>query len=270
MPGIQTFGNLAVKTVLYLPLLLAAFLFSYCASIHAAPPPSHLQVYETYAPAKIARNYITPLLKDGETISLFKGKIIINASAHTHSNILELLDRIDHKAQKLLVHFRPTATNNKSLNAIHNNEINKQAPSFARFSGSSTGGKITVNKQNHQIDAKLTHKEEHITLLEGKTGYLRGTTEGYKNKPVYANGFFINKATLEKNGSGHYISARISDKAVILHFFKKDPKFIRNTQSPHTTLPSTKELTTPLDTWTLIPSINGQPSIQEIRIQLAP
>ena len=270
MPGIQTLRNVAVKTVHYLPVLFTAILSFFCVSTHANPPPSHLQVYETYAPAKIARNYITPLLKDGETISLFKGKIIINASAHTHSNILELLDRIDHKAQKLFILFRPAITDNRSTNDIHKNDTNKQTPSIALFSGSSSNGKITVNQQNHQIDAKLTRKEERITLLEGEIGYVRGTTEGYGNKPVYANGFFTNKATLEKNGSGHYISARINGKIATLHLSKKDPKSIKNIQSVRTTLPSTKELTTPLNIWTLIPSINGQPSSQEIRIQLAP
>ncbi len=269
MPGIQTPRNVAVKTVHYLSVLLAATLSFFCTSIHPASP-SHLQVYETYAPAKTARSYITPLLKDGETISLFRGKIIINASAHTHSNILKLLDKIDRRAQELLIYFRPTKTDSNPSNAINKNDTHKQALSIARFSGSSTDGKITVNKQNHSIDTRLSVKEEKITLLEGKIGYLRGTNEKYKNKPVYANGFFINKATLEKNGSGHYVSARINGEVTVLHFSKNDPKTIKNSHSPNIIPSSTKELITTLGTWTLIPSINGQPSNQEILIQLAP
>ncbi|OUR92498.1 hypothetical protein A9Q81_16225 [Gammaproteobacteria bacterium 42_54_T18] len=259
-----------MKTVHYLHVLLTTILYLFCVAVHAVQPPSHLQVYETYAPAKIIRNYISPLLKDGETISLFGGKVIVNASAHTHSNILELLARIDHKAQKLLIHFRPALTANKFRSTHHKNNTIKQTPTIARFSGSSTNGKITVKKQNHKIDARLTNKEEQIALLEGKTGYLRGTTEGYKNKPVYANGFFTNKATLEKNGSGHYISARINGNIATLHFSKKEPKSIKNASSPQATSSSTNELTTPLGTWILIPSIDGQPSGQEIRVQLAP
>ncbi|MBV1921317.1 MAG: hypothetical protein KUG73_11590 [Pseudomonadales bacterium] len=258
-----------MKIVHCLSVLFAATLPFFCIPIHAAPP-SHLQVYETYAPAKTVRGYITPLLKDGETISLFRGKIIINASAHTHSNILTLLDKVDRRAQKLLIHFRPTITDSDSVNAINKNDTHKQTLPIARFSGSSTDGKITVNKQNHSIDTRLAAKEEKITLLEGRIGYLRGTTERYKNKPVYANGFFTNKATLEKNGSGHYVSARINGKVTILHLSKNDPKTIKNTPSLSTTPSSTKELITTLGTWTLIPSVNGQPSNQEIRIQLAP
>jgi len=259
-----------VKTVHYSPVLLTTILYLFCVAAHAAPPPSRLQVYETYAPAKIVRNYISPLLKDGETLSLFRGKIIVNASAHTHSNILELLDRIDHKAQKLQIHFRSTLTTDNKRNAIHKNNTNKQTPSIVRFSGSSTDGKITIKKQSYQIDVGLTQKEEQITLLEGKIGYLRGTTEGYKNTHVYTDGFFTNKATLEKNGSGHYISARINGNIATLQLSKKDLKSVKSASSLQSTPPSTKELTTSLGTWTLIPSIDGQPSDQELRVQLAP
>lgn len=259
---------MTVKTVHYLPVLLSTILYFLSTTAGAAPPPSNLQVYETFAPAKVVRNYISPLLKDGENISLFRGKIIVNASAHTHSRILELLDKIDHRAQKLLIHFRPSQTANKR--SVNKNDTNKQAPSIVRFSGSSTDGKIIIEKQNHPIDTELTRKEEYITLLEGKIGYLKGSTEGYKNTPVFADGFFSNKLTLKKNGSGHYISARVNGNTATLQIAKKAPHSIKNTTSSQADLPSSKELTASLGTWTLIPPTNGQPSNQEIRVQLAP
>lgn len=252
-----------MKTVPFLPVLITALLYLFCINAHSAPPPSRLQVYETYAPAKVVRNYLTPLLKNGETISLFRGKIIVNASAHTHSNILGVLNQIDRKAQNILIEFRPIITNNKRQNAI-------KTPSIARFSGSNTNGKITIKKRSHQIDAESIHKEEQITLLEGKTGYIRGTTEGYKNTPVFADGFFINKPALEKNGSGHYVSAIIRGDMATLQLSKKTPKSINNLSSPPSMQPSTKELIAPLGTWILIPSTNGQLSTQEIRVQRAP
>jgi len=252
-----------VKTVHLLPILISALLYLLCIDANAAPPPSRLQVYETYAPAKIVHNYLSPLLKSGETLSVFRGKIIVNASAHTHSNILEMLNRVDHRAQKFLIHYRPIKTANK----LHNAE---QPPSVVRFSGSSTNGKITIRKRNHHIDEKVTYKEEQITLLEGKTGYLRGTTEKYKNTPVFANGFFANQPTLEKNGSGHYISISVIGGMATLQFSKKSPKTIRSSTSSQATQPGTKELTTPLSTWVPIPSVNGKPSSQEIHIQRAP
>lgn len=256
-----------MKTVHYLPVLLTTILYLLCTSVYAAPPPSRLQVYETYAPAKVVRNYISPLLKNGENISIFRGKIIINASAHTHSRILELLNKIDHRAQKVRIYFRPIlATNKPSITA----NTNKQTPSIVRFSGSSTDGKIVIEKQNHLIDTELTRKEEYITLLEGKIGYLKGTTEGYTNTPVFTDGFFSTKLTLEKNGSGHYISARVNGNTATLQFAKKSPHSIKNTTSPQAAMPSSKELTASLDTWAPIPPTNGQPSDQEIRVQLAP
>jgi len=259
-----------VKSVHFLPVLISALLYLFCidanpTDANPAPTsaPSRLQVYKTYAPAKVIRNYISPLLKGSETISLFRGKIIVNASAHTHSNILEMLNQIDRRAQKVLIAFRPIITDNKRQGAV-------QIPSIARFSGSSTNGKITIKKRNHQIDAESIHKEEQITLLEGKTGYLRGTTERYKNTPVFADGFFTTKPTLEKNGSGHYISAIISGDMATLQLSKKTPKSINNISSPRSIQSSTEELIVPFGTWIQIPSIDGQLSTQEIRVQRAP
>ena len=252
-----------MKTVHFLPVLVTALLTLFCLDANSAPPPSRLQVYETYAPAKVVRNYLSPLLKNGESISLFRGKIIVNASAHTHSNILEMLNQVDRRAQKILIYFRPIMTNNKHQNTA-------QTPSITRFSGSSTNGKITVNKSSHLVHTGATHKEEQITLLEGKTEYLRGATEGYVNTPVFANGFFTTKPTLEKNGSGHYVSVNVIGDMATLRFSKKNQKHINSIASPHSKQPETKELITSLGTWVLIPSIDGKPSSQEIRIQRAP
>lgn len=252
-----------MKTVPFLPVLITALLYLFCIDANSTPPPSRLQVYETYAPAKVVHNYLSPLLKNGETISLFRGKIIVNASAHTHSNILKMLQQVDRRAQNILIYFRPIMTNNKYQNPA-------QTPSVARFSGSSTNGKITVNKSSHQVHVGATHKEEQITLLEGETGYLRGATEKYKNTPVFADGFFTSKPTLEKNGSGHYISVNVIGDMATLQLSKKRQRSINSITSPHAKQPGAKELITSLDTWVPIPSNNGKPSNQEIRIQRAP
>ena len=259
-----------MKTVHYFSVLVTTILSLYCITLHGATSPSRLHIYETYAPAKIVRNYISPLLKNDETLTLFRGKIIVNASAHTHSNINELLNRIDRKALKFLIHLRPIIHSSTPDENTNKRNIDKQKKSIARFSGSNIDGAITVNKKSFQIDTEIQRNKDKVTLLEGKVGYLRGPTEKYRAVPVYEDGFFTSKAVLKKNGSGHYVSGRINDEIATLHLSKKNLKSVKSTLPSNSAPSSTIELLAPLGKWVPIPSTNKQPSRQEIRVQLAP
>lgn len=198
-----------------------------------------VEVYTTYAPATVAKAYIEPLLKEGETLSIFRGKLIINASANTHDNILHTLARVDKPAQNLLISIR----NNK------HQESKTSSPAYIHYSGSRSDGKLTIEKNGSTLTTQKAHHLQQLMLTEGDVGYIKGSTDTYEDTPIFSNGFFTTKKVLVKNGEGFYVRARIKDRLAIISLATEEAKLLRTAVKKQEIR---TEITVPLGQWTPI------------------
>lgn len=234
-----------------------------------------VQVYTTYAPAKLAEAYIAPLLEKDETINVFRGKIIVNASIYTHEKIRETLERIDKPSRNLLVNVRyseGTIPNETIPNeTIPNDALSKRPTSsetkrptkiktsIIHFSGSHSNGEISIKKEAKAFSRSLDEKTQTIRITEGQVGYIKGVTEVYKSTPVIKDGFITNQPRLVKNGTGYYISVRIKDASAKVSYSQQTPskrKTRNKVKSQQNDVIS--EITIPLNQWT--PLLRDTPS----------
>ncbi len=274
----------AVHTNTRQAITLSALLFSFvCMCIpktsYSFEFTKRVEIYTTYAPAKIAEAYISPLLKNDESISIYRGKLIVNASPNTHENIQQTLDRLDKPAQNLLISIRNTKRQSSAT----------QEPTYIHYSGSSSDGKLTVNSRSKTLSTANDQRLHQILVAEGDTGYLKGSTDTYKDSPVFTNGFFTTKKVLVRNGEGLYVTTKLKDQFAVVSLSTEESK---STRKGTKNLQATTEITVPLGQWTplyhqqsgntntplsaasgrrySIKPTNSQSSTLEILVELAP
>jgi type II secretory pathway component GspD/PulD (secretin) len=86
------------------------------AGIHAQPV---LEVYETYWPAEKLVPIVKPELGPGDTLQVFRNKLVIRAGKDTHDRVAELLEAVDRAPKNLLVSLRKASGSSSRTTTVY-------------------------------------------------------------------------------------------------------------------------------------------------------
>lgn len=183
--------------------IISVFLLSF--ALLQSPPlaaETVLEVYETNWPANKIAPLIQNLLGQGDTLSVYRNKIVVRTDRANHIEIRRILDEVDHPPRNLLISLRKSDQHAISREGIDSSVSYQEDDSGVRvqrgendnnvvvYRGSSTDGRVEMRTVAREaVSTANTGSVQQVRVLEGEEAYFSlGQEMAVKEQVVTING----------------------------------------------------------------------------------
>lgn len=243
------------------PLISAVVLSMACGSVQAEQV---LHVYETYWPAEKVAPVVQDLLGTGDTISVYKNKIIIRTDRANHVEIQRILDEVDRPPRNLLVSVRKSDQHQSRVNGVAAQADYVEDGNGVRvergdgdnnvvvYRGSSTDGRVETRVMSRNtISTERNSSVHQVRVLEGEEGYISlGDEIPVQQQVVTINGV-SNTTHYKPVTSGFYVVPKLQRDKVFVEISSHSQKIKgNNSQASIETSTLNTTVSVPLGLWT--------------------
>lgn len=242
------------------PLFLCLGIFAACLS-HAEQT---LEVYETYWPAEKIAPLVQDLLGSGDSISVYKNKIIVRTDRANHIEIQRILDEVDHPPRNLLVSLRKSDQHQASNRGVETSAEYVEDNSGVRIQNGEGDNNVVIyrgSSSDRRVEMRVMPRTtvttardgsvHQVRVLEGEEGYISlGEEMPIKEQVVTMNG--ISSTTHYKPvTSGIYVIPKLQRDKVYLEISSHSQKIKgNNTQANIEVSTLNTTISAPLGLWT--------------------
>lgn len=223
-----------------------------------------LEVYETYWPAEKVAPMVQDLLGSGDTISVYKNKIIIRTNRANHIEIQRILDEVDRPPRNLLVSVRKSSQHQSRTTGVETSIDYVEDGGSVRlqrgegdnnvvvYRGSSRDGRVEMRVMpRNTISTERDSSVHQVTVLEGQEGYISlGDEVPVQQQVVTLNGVSTT-SHYKPVTSGFYVVPKLQRDKVFVEISSHSQKLKGQQQHAHietSTLNTT--VSVPLGLWT--------------------
>lgn len=223
-----------------------------------------LEVYETYWPADKIAPLVQDLLGSGDSISVYKNKIIVRTDRANHAEIQRVLDEVDHPPRNMLVSLRKSDQHQTSNRGIETNAAYVEDNSGVRiergegdnnvvvYRGSNTDGRMEMRVlPRNTISTANEGSVQQVRVLEGEEAYISlGQETAVKEQIVTING--VSSTTHYKPiTSGIYVVPKLQRDKVHLEINSHSQKMQGNNSQANIEVSTLNTVVSvPLGLWT--------------------
>lgn len=223
-----------------------------------------LEVYETYWPAEKIAPFVQDLLGTGDSISVYKNKIIIRTDRANHLEIQRILDEVDRPPRNLLVSVRKSGQHQTRVSGIETSAEYVEDGEGVRvqrgegdnnvvvYRGSSTDGRVEMRVlPRNTISTERDGSVHQIRVVEGEEGYISlGDEMPVREQVVTING--VSSTTHYKPvTSGFYVVPKLQRDKVFVEISSHSQKIRgNNTHANIETSTLNTTVSVPLGLWT--------------------
>lgn len=235
------------------------------ASISAAAAAEQvLEVYETYWPAEKVAPLVQDLLRSGDSISVYKNKIIIRTDRANHLEIQRILDEVDHPPRNLLVSVRKSGQHQTRASGIETSAEYVEDGDGVRvqrgegdnnvvvYRGSSTDGRVEMRVMpRNTVSTERDSSVHQVRVVEGEEGYISlGDEMPVREQVVTINGV-SNTTHYKPVTSGFYVIPKLQRDKVFVEISSHSQKIKgNNTHANIETSTLNTTVSVPLGLWT--------------------
>lgn len=223
-----------------------------------------LHVYETYWPADKIAPVVQDILGPGDTISVYKNKLIIRTERANHEEIQKVLDEVDRPPHNLLVSLRRSNQNQVTSRGVNVSPEYAEMRDGVRiqrgdddnnvvvYRGSSTDRRVEMRVLPRQsISTEHDSSVHQVRVLEGEEGFISlGEEMPVQEQVVTMNG--VNNVNHYKPvTSGIYVTPKLQKDKVFLEINSRSQRVKgNNTQANIEVSSINTTVTAPLGLWT--------------------
>ncbi len=263
MPGTETIDTMTMKRITSVThgLSFAVVLTTLSSSAIAEPV---LEVYETYWPAEKVAPLVQDLLGSGDSISVYKNKIIIRTDRANHIEIQRILDEVDRPPRNLLVSLRRSDQHQTTARGVETSADYVEDNSGVRvergegdnnvviYRGSSTDRRVEMRVMpRNSISTASDGSVHQVRVLEGEEGYISlGQEAPVREQIVTMNG--VSSTTHYKPvTSGIYVVPKLQRDKVYLEISSHSQKMKGNNAQANIEVSTLNTvISAPLGLWT--------------------
>lgn len=232
-----------------------------CTPLAAEPV---LEVYETYWPAEKVAPVVQDLLGPGDSISVYKNKIIIRTERANHLEIQRILNEVDRPPRNLLVSLRRSNQHSTTSRGIETSAAYVEDSSGVRINRGEGDNNVVIyrgSSSDKRVEMRVvprtsvtTEKDgsvHQVRVLEGEEGYISlGEETPVREQVVTLNG--VSSTTHYKPvTSGIYVVPKLQRDKVYLEISSHSQKVKgNNTQASIDVSTLNTVISAPLGLWT--------------------